>query len=63
MRSSEAELKELKNGRLAMLAYAGYSCAAVSTGKGPLEALSYHLADPFSNNVSVFLCSSCTSLV
>ena len=48
--SEEKKLKEIKNGRLAMVAFVGFIAQHAATGKGPIAALSEHVASPFTSN-------------
>ena len=45
-----SSVQEIKNGRLAMMAFVGFVAQYSATGKGPLVCLSEHLENPWAVN-------------
>lgn len=48
---STLKLKEIKNGRLAMIAFLGTAGGSAITGETPFEMLKEHLEDPWANTI------------
>jgi Chlorophyll A-B binding protein len=50
MLSHALSVQEIANGRLAMISFVGYVAQYYATGKGPLQNLTDHLANPWGSN-------------
>jgi hypothetical protein len=50
-KSADMKVKEVKNARVAMVAFVGFATQALVTRQSPLDNLQAHLADPFHNNI------------
>ncbi|KAG2492026.1 hypothetical protein HYH03_009755 [Edaphochlamys debaryana] len=55
MNSPDMAVKEVKNGRLAMVAFIGFCVQALVSRTQPIEGLTSHLSDPFGKNITYFV--------
>jgi len=53
----ELKVKEIKNGRLAMVSVLGFAIQSYITGEGPYSNWSKHVTDPFGYNLVTILSS------
>lgn len=53
--NTDLTVKEIKNGRLALVSLLGFGAQALVTGKGPIQNLLDHVTDPFSNNLAAYI--------
>ena len=52
---AELKVKEIKNGRLAMVSVLAFAVQTAVTGEGPYANWSKHVADPFGYNLFTIL--------
>merc|ERR1719326_2663868 len=52
---AELKVKEIKNGRLAMVSILGFAFQSYVTGEGPFANWSKHVTDPFGYNLVTIL--------
>lgn len=51
----DLQVKEIKHGRLALVAWVGFAAQAAVTRKGPIADLLDFVADPVHNNIFAYL--------